>query len=47
MLFRSVQLLRDYDYLVQVNKEANIVVPKYRKIKEFIYSSPVEENVNK
>ena len=28
-----VQLLRDYDYLVQVNKEANIVVPKYRKIK--------------
>ena len=42
-----VQLLRDYDYLVQVNKEANIVVPKYRKIKEFIYSSPVEENVNK
>lgn len=41
-----VRLLRDYDYLVQVTKESNIVIPKYRKIKEFIYSSPVEENVN-
>lgn len=39
-----VTLLRDYDYLVQVNQESNINIPKYRKIKEFIYSSPVEEN---
>ncbi|CAK7072393.1 DUF881 domain-containing protein [Tissierella carlieri] len=38
--------LRSYDYLVQVNQESNITIPKYRKIKEFIYSSPVEENIN-
>lgn len=41
-----VRTLRDYDYLVQVNREANIVIPKYRKIKEFIYSNPIEDNVN-
>ncbi len=38
--------LRYYDFLVQVNQEKNIVIPKYRKIKEFIYSSPVEEIAN-
>jgi len=41
-----VEALRDYDYLVQVNQEKNIVVPKYRKIKELIYSNPVEEIAN-
>lgn len=41
-----VEALRDYDYLVQVNQEKNIVIPKYRKIKEFIYSSPAEEIAN-
>lgn len=41
-----VTQLRDYDYLVQVNQESNITIPKYRKIKEFIYSNPIEENVN-
>jgi len=38
-----VRQLRYYDYLVQVHQEKNLVVPKYRKIKEFIYSSTVEE----
>lgn len=41
-----VQILRYYDYLVQVNKEKIVQIPKYRKIKEFIYSSPIEENAN-
>lgn len=38
-----VRELRYFDYLVQVHQEKNVVIPKYRKIKEFIYSSPVEE----
>lgn len=37
-----VQQLRDYDYLVHLNQEVKVTIPKYRKIKEFIYSSPVE-----
>lgn len=41
-----VQQLRDWDYLIQVNQEVNIHIPRYRKIKEFIWSSPVEETVN-
>jgi uncharacterized protein YlxW (UPF0749 family) len=38
--------LRKLDYLVHLSQDNNIVIPKYRKIKDFIYSSPVEENVN-
>lgn len=38
-----VQYLREWDYLVQVTKEKSITVPKYKKIKEFIYASPPEE----
>lgn len=38
-----VSLLRDYDYLVQVRKEPLINISKYKKIKELIYSSPVED----
>lgn len=41
-----VQWLRNYNYIVQVNKEKTIEIPKYRRIKEFIYSSPIEENAN-
>jgi uncharacterized protein YlxW (UPF0749 family) len=41
-----VELLRDYDYLVQVNKEQSIVIPKSRKIIEFIYSVPADEKIN-
>ncbi len=39
-----VQQLRDFDYIIQVNQETNIVVPKYKKIKEFIFSEPVDES---
>ena len=38
--------LRRLDYLVHLSQDNNIVIPKYRKIKDFIYSSPVEESVN-
>ena len=41
-----VDTFRSYDYLVQVNQEVKVVIPKYRKIKEFIYSNPHEEAVN-
>ena len=37
-----VQQLRDYDYFVHLNQEVKVMIPKYRKVKEFIYSSPVE-----
>lgn len=39
-----VQYLREWDYLVQVTQEKNINIPKYKKIKEFIYANPTEEN---
>lgn len=38
--------LRRLDYLVHLGQDNNISIPKYRKIKEFIYSSPVKENAN-
>lgn len=41
-----VNELRNLDYLVQVYQDSNINIPKYRKIKEFIYSNPVESNMN-
>ena len=41
-----VQWFRSWDYIVQVSKEKVIEIPKNRKIKEFIYASPVEENMN-
>ena len=37
-----VWTLEYYDYDVLLQKEKSIVIPKYRKIKEFIYSKPVE-----
>jgi uncharacterized protein YlxW (UPF0749 family) len=36
--------LRKLDYLVHLTQDNNVVIPKYRNIKDFIYSSPVEEN---
>lgn len=38
--------LRKLDYLVHLTQDNDIVIPKYRKIKDFIYSTPVEESVN-
>ncbi len=37
--------LRNYDYIVHLTQDQNISIPKYRKVKEFIYSSPVEEMI--
>ncbi len=39
-----VSQLRAFDYLVQVHQEKNVIIPKSRKTKEFIYSNPSEEN---
>lgn len=36
--------LRKLDYLVHLTQDNNVVIPKYRNIKDFIYSSPVEAN---
>ncbi|HLR34968.1 MAG TPA: DUF881 domain-containing protein [Tissierellales bacterium] len=44
--FGVVWHLESYDYLVQLKKEKNVSIPKYRKIKEFIYAQPVPEKAN-
>ena len=41
-----VQQIRDWDYLVQINQEVNVKIPKYRRNKEFIFASPVEDQGN-
>ncbi|QQY80541.1 uncharacterized protein YlxW (UPF0749 family) [Keratinibaculum paraultunense] len=38
--------LEYYDYNVHLTKEKNVQVPKYRKLKEFIYAKPVEQDSN-
>lgn len=38
--------LRRLDYLVHLAQDNNIVIPKYRRSKDFIYSTPVENSVN-
>ena len=38
-----VQQIRDWDYLVQINQEVKVTIPKYRRIKEFIFANPIEE----
>ncbi|NLN14854.1 MAG: DUF881 domain-containing protein [Tissierellia bacterium] len=42
--------LRNLDYIVHIRQDRNIFIPKYRKVKEFIYATPVnapvEETVN-
>lgn len=40
-----VWTLRFYDYTVNLVKDDNIIIPKYRKLVEFVYSQPVEEEV--
>lgn len=37
-----IQQIRDWDYLVQINQEIKVVIPKYRRIKEFIFANPIE-----
>ncbi|MBC8590708.1 DUF881 domain-containing protein [Wansuia hejianensis] len=36
--------LRKHDYLVHLTQDKNVVIPKYRKVKDFKYSTPMEEN---
>ncbi len=38
--------LRNYDYIVHLIQDKNVSIPKYRKIKEFVYGKPVEESLN-
>lgn len=38
-----VYTLEYYDYNVHLAQETNVKIPKYRKLKEFIYAKPVEE----
>lgn len=38
--------LRSYDYMVHLTQDKKVVIPKNRKIKEFIYANPVEEAIN-
>ncbi|NLY67480.1 MAG: DUF881 domain-containing protein [Tissierellia bacterium] len=38
--------LRYYDYTVNLIKDDNIRIPKYRKLIEFVYSQPVDEDIN-
>ena len=41
-----VEAIRDWDYLVQINQEVKVTIPKYRRVKEFIFANPVEEQGN-
>lgn len=38
--------LRNYNYLVHLSQNQNVVIPRYRRAKDFIYATPVENNVN-
>jgi len=39
-----VHTLEYYDYTVNPVQDTNVKIPKYRKLKEFIYAKPVEED---
>lgn len=39
-----VHTLEYYDYTVNLTQDTNVKIPKYRKLKEFIYAKPVEED---
>ena len=41
-----VWTLRNYDYIVHLSQDKNITIPRYRKVKDFIYAVPVEEKAN-
>ncbi len=38
--------LRNLDYVVHIRQDENILIPRYRKIKEFIYAEPVEDSIS-
>lgn len=41
-----VWTLEQYDYIVHLTQEKNVEIPKYRKLIEFIYAEPTEEEAN-
>lgn len=41
-----VWILRSYDYIVHLSQDKNVSIPRYRKVKDFIYAVPVEEKAN-
>lgn len=38
--------LRNLDYVVHFRQDKNTTIPRYRKVKEFIYATPIEESFN-
>ncbi|MGM0396373.1 MAG: DUF881 domain-containing protein [Bacillota bacterium] len=34
--------LRNYDYIVHLTQDKEVQIPRYRRVKDFIYASPVE-----
>lgn len=38
--------LRYLDYVVHLSQDKNITIPRYRRVKDFIYAVPVEETFN-
>lgn len=41
-----VWTLRSYDYIVHLKQDINVSIPRYRKVKDFIYAVPVDEKAN-
>ncbi len=41
-----VWTLRNYDYIVHLKQDINVSIPRYRKVKDFIYAVPVDEKAN-
>lgn len=35
--------LRNYDYIVHLTQDKEVQIPRYRRVKDFIYASPVED----
>ena len=38
--------LRNYNYIVHLTQDKEVEIPRYRRVKDFIYASPVEETLN-
>lgn len=38
--------IRNLDYVVHIRQDKNVFIPRYRKVKDFIYASPVDEVIN-
>jgi uncharacterized protein YlxW (UPF0749 family) len=38
--------LRNYDYIVHLTQEKEVQIPRYRRVKDFIYATPVEETID-